>query len=136
MVYANFIRMNLRLLFLVMLLPGFASAQFLPANTSLQQAFIQATQENKLIFVMIESAGCQQSNDVADKGLQDALVQRQLKDHFVALRISPVHPDLNYTSHKHEHHRHQKIFSGDHECYHPKSGSKKDQGTGAGGPYR
>ncbi|OQP47901.1 hypothetical protein A4H97_30315 [Niastella yeongjuensis] len=92
--------MNLRLLLLIVLLPGFASAQFLPANTPLQQAFIQATQEDKLIFILIESAGCQQCNDVADKGLQSESVQLQLKANFVALRVSPFHPDLNYIKEK------------------------------------
>src|SRR5262245_11691840 len=92
--------MTLRLLLFIILLPGFACAQFLPANTSLQQAFIQSTQEDKLIFVMIESAECQQCNDVADKGLNEANLQLELKNHFVALRISPFHPDLNYIKEK------------------------------------
>lgn len=92
--------MTSRLLLFILLLPVFASAQFLPANTTLQQAFIQATQEDKLIFLMIESAECQQCNDVADKGLRDESLQHQLKDHFVALRISPFHPDLNYIKEK------------------------------------
>ena len=92
--------MNFRLLLLAILLPGIASAQFLPFNTTLQQANIQAIQNDKLIFVLIESVGCQQCNDVADKGLKDESVQRQLSAHFVALRISPFHPDLNYIKEK------------------------------------
>jgi hypothetical protein len=92
--------MNLRLLLIVLLFPGFASAQFLPANTPLQQAYIQATQDDKLIFVLVESAGCQQCNDVADKGIENDPVQNQLKQHFVALRISSFHPDLDYIKEK------------------------------------
>ena len=92
--------MNLRLLLLTVLLPVFASAQFLAPDTPLQQAFIEATQKDKLIFLMIESASCQQCNDVADKALQNDSLKNDLSQHFVALRISPLHPDLNYIQEK------------------------------------
>jgi hypothetical protein len=92
--------MNIRLLLLTFLLPAFASAQFLAPDTPLQQAFIEATQKDKLIFLMIESAECQQCNDVADKALQNDTLKKDLKKNFIALRISPLHPDLNYIQEK------------------------------------
>jgi hypothetical protein len=92
--------MNIRLLLLTFLLPAFASAQFLAPDTPLQQAFIEATQKDKLIFLMIESAECQQCNDVADKGLQNDALKKDIKKNFIALRISPLHPDLNYIQEK------------------------------------
>jgi thioredoxin-related protein len=92
--------MNTRLLLLTLLLPAFASAQFLAPDTPLQQAFIEATQKDKLIFLMIESAECQQCNDVADKALQNDSLKKDIKKNFIALRISPLHPDLNYIQEK------------------------------------
>ncbi len=92
--------MNIRLLLLTFLLPAFASAQFLAPDTPLQQAFIEATQKDKLIFLMVESAECQQCNDVADKALQNDTLKKDIKKNFIALRISPLHPDLNYIQEK------------------------------------
>jgi hypothetical protein len=92
--------MNIRLLLLTILLPVFASAQFLAPDTPLQQAFIEATQKDKLIFLMIESAECQQCNDVADKALENDILKKDIKKDFIALRISPLHPDLNYIQEK------------------------------------
>jgi hypothetical protein len=92
--------MNIRLLLLTILMPAFASAQFLAPDTPLQQAFIEATQKDKLIFLMVESAECQQCNDVADKALQNDTLKKDIKKNFIALRISPLHPDLNYIQEK------------------------------------
>ncbi|HEX6427875.1 MAG TPA: thioredoxin family protein [Niastella sp.] len=92
--------MNIRLLLLTFLLPVFASAQFLPSDTPLQQAFIEATQKDKLIFLLLESAECQQCNDVADKALQNDSLKKDLQKNFIALRISPLHADLNYIKEK------------------------------------
>lgn len=96
--------MNIRLLLLTLLLPVFAGAQFFAPDTPLQQAFIEATQKDKLIFLMIESAECQQCNDVADKALENDLLKNDLKKNFVSLRISPLHADLHYIQEKYNHH--------------------------------
>jgi len=95
----NFIQMT-RLLLLTLLLPAFTHAQFLSPETSLQQAFIQATQEDKLIFLMVESDQCQQCNDVADKALQKEALKDELKRNFIAIRIPAFHPDRNYLKDK------------------------------------
>jgi len=87
--------MNVRLLLLTLLLPVFAHAQFLAPDTPLQQAFIQAMQQDKLIFLMIESAECQQCNDVADKAFQNDSLKNELKKNYIAIRMSPFHPYLN-----------------------------------------
>jgi hypothetical protein len=92
--------MSPRLLVLSLLVPVFTHAQFLAPDTPLQQAFIEATQQDKLIFLMTESGECQQCNDVADKALQDKALQQELKKNFIAIRISPFHPDLNYIKEK------------------------------------
>lgn len=92
--------MNIRLLFFILLTPVFSFAQFLTADAPLQQAYIQATQQDKLIFLMVESDECQQCNDVADKAFQDESLKSFIQQHFVALRISPFHPDLNYLKDK------------------------------------
>lgn len=89
-----------RLLLFTLLLPAFTHAQFLAPETSLQQAFIQATQENKLIFLMIESDQCQQCNDVANKALQKKSLKEELKKNFIAIRIPAYHPDRNYLKDK------------------------------------
>jgi hypothetical protein len=81
-------------------MPVFTSAQFLDPDTPLQEAFIEATKQNKLIFLMTESADCQQCNDVADKALQNEALKNDLKKNFIAIRISPFHPDLNYIKEK------------------------------------
>src|SRR3954469_18702036 len=92
--------MNARFLLLTLLLPVVASAQFLPRDTPLQQAIIEANQKDKLIFLLIESADCQQCNDVANQALQHDSLKNDLKRNFIALRISPLHPDLNYIKEK------------------------------------
>jgi len=85
-----------RLLLLTLLLPAFTHAQFLPPETTLQQAFVQANREDKLIFLMIESDQCQQCNDVAGKALDKKELKEELKQNFIAVRIPAFHPDRNY----------------------------------------
>jgi hypothetical protein len=92
--------MKIRLLLFTLLTPVFSFAQFLTPDTPLQQAYIQATQQDKPIFLMIESEECQQCNDVADKAFQNDSLKNYIKENFVALRISPVHPDVNYLKDK------------------------------------
>ncbi|OQP61829.1 hypothetical protein A3860_30655 [Niastella vici] len=89
-----------RLLLLTLLLPAFTRAQFLAPETTLQQALVQATREDKLIFLMIESDQCQQCNDVAGKALQKNDLKDELKRNFIALRIPAFHPDRNYIKDK------------------------------------
>lgn len=92
--------MNIRLLLLTLLLPVFAAAQFLNPNASLQQAYIQATQQDKLIFLMIESDDCQQCNDVADKALQNDTLRNFIRNNFIAIRLNSEHSDLNFLKEK------------------------------------
>lgn len=92
--------MNIRLLLFTLLLPVFAAAQFLTPDTPLQQAYIQATQQNKLIFLMIESADCQQCNDVADKALQNDTLKNFISSNFIAIRLTGENPDLNFLKEK------------------------------------
>lgn len=92
--------MNIRLLLPTLLLPVFAAAQFLAPDTPLQQAYIQATQQDKLIFLMIESADCQQCNDVADKALQNDTLKNFIRNNFIAIRLTGEHPDLNFLKEK------------------------------------
>ncbi|WP_081169685.1 thioredoxin family protein [Niastella populi] len=87
--------MNFRLLILILLTPAFSFAQFLSPDAPLQQAYIKATQQDRLIFLMIESEECQQCNDVADKAFQNDSLKNYVAANFVALRISPFHSDLN-----------------------------------------
>ncbi len=88
--------MNFRLLFFILLMPAPSFAQFISPDVPLQQAYIQATQHDRLIFLMIESEECQQCNDVADKAFQNDSLKNYVAANFVALRISPFHPDVNF----------------------------------------
>lgn len=92
--------MNIRLLLFILLLPVFAAAQFLAPDTPLQQAYIQATQQDKLIFLMIESADCQQCNDVVDKALQNDTLKNFISSNFIGIRLTAEHPDLNFLKEK------------------------------------
>jgi hypothetical protein len=91
----NFIRMNIRMLLFTLLTPVFAAAQFLAPDTPLQQAFTQATQQDKLIFLMVESPDCRQCNEVANKAFQNDTLKNYIRENFIAIRIPAEHPDLN-----------------------------------------
>ncbi|MCS3801524.1 thioredoxin family protein [Niastella sp. OAS944] len=96
--------MNLRLLLFTLLTPFLATAQFLAPNTSLQEAYKLATQQDKLIFLMIEAADCQQCADVADKALQNDILKNYLKENFIAIRIPAEHPDVSFLKEKYNTH--------------------------------
>lgn len=92
--------MNIRLLLFILLAPFFAAAQFLAPDTPLQQAYEQAIQQDKLIFLMVESPDCQQCNAVADKAFQNDTLKKYIRDNFIAIRIPAEHPDLNFLKEK------------------------------------
>lgn len=92
--------MRTRLLLFTLLMPFFAAAQFLAPNTPLQQAYNLAAQQDKLIFLMIEAADCQQCADVAGKALQNDILKNYLKENFIAIRIPAEHPDLKFLKEK------------------------------------
>lgn len=92
--------MNLRLLLFTLLTPFFAAAQFLPPNTPLQKAYKLAAQQDKLIFLMIEAADCQQCSDIANKALQHDTLKNFIGKNFIAIRIPADHPDLNFLTEK------------------------------------
>lgn len=87
--------MNIRMLLLTLLIPFFAAAQFLAPDTPLQQAYTQATQQDKLIFLMVESADCRQCNEVASKAFQNDTLKNYIRENFIAIRIPAEHPDLS-----------------------------------------
>src|SRR5438045_6145027 len=54
---------------------------------SLQNAISKAKKENKLIFLQLQSADCNQCNQVADKAFEDASL-KNLKNNFILVKLN------------------------------------------------
>jgi hypothetical protein len=85
----------MRLLFLVtsLITCFFCFSQNPFQDISFGEALKKSLQEGKLIFIQYESAGCNQCNEVANKGLENEELAQQLAETFICLRITPEHKD-------------------------------------------
>lgn len=70
---------------------GFAQVTF--QDLSFDQALKRSLAESKIIFLQFESDDCTQCNEVADKGLSDQALGKQVNEMFLPLKISASHPD-------------------------------------------
>lgn len=61
----------------------------------LKQALEKAGEQNRLVMVILDSKDCQQCNEVASKGLENALVKKRLEKDFVCIRPEPASDDWN-----------------------------------------
>ena len=79
--------------FLLLLIPAFSQVNF--ASLSFDEALKKARQEGKLLFVQFKAADCDQCNEVAEKGLNNAAVSAKTAKTFICLSIGKEHPDRN-----------------------------------------
>lgn len=70
---------------------GFAQVTF--QDLSFDEALKRSLAESKIIFLQFEAEDCTQCNEVADKGLSDKALGKQVNETFLPLKISPSHPD-------------------------------------------
>jgi hypothetical protein len=60
---------------------------------SFEEALKRSYKESKIIFLQFESEDCTQCNEVAEKGLSDKSLSKQVNETFLPLKISTSHPD-------------------------------------------
>ena len=70
-----------------------AYAQLNYTKLSFQEAIILAGKEEKLLFIQFESESCIRCNDVANKGLDDAVLVSNIENSFIPILITKKHPD-------------------------------------------
>ena len=76
------------IIFLTFFCPFLTTAQVTFENfTSLDQLFEQARQQKKLVFIQIESANCDQCNDVAIRGLNSTQLKEKFAVNFISTKI-------------------------------------------------
>src|SRR5687768_120074 len=81
------------LFFWFLFLYGFASAQVNFSSISFKEGLQTAKSEGKMIFLQFEAAGCNQCNDVANKGFENKEVTDKINEIFFCLKIGVQHPD-------------------------------------------
>jgi len=64
---------------------------------SLDEAFKQAKKENKLVMISVESATCNECNEVAAKGLSSNLVKSAISNNCILLKVKKM-PNEFYAS--------------------------------------
>jgi tetratricopeptide (TPR) repeat protein len=69
------------------------SAQVKFVSSPFTQALQTARSNGKMVFLQFESVGCNQCNDVANKGFQDKEVSEKINEIFLCLKIDAKHPD-------------------------------------------
>lgn len=79
------------LIFFLCYVPG-VNAQLKFENSSLQDIYIKAKKENKLIFLQLQSSQCEQCNEVADKAFEKYFPD-SIKNKFVFVKLTPSHPE-------------------------------------------
>ncbi len=80
--------MNAKSIFLVVL-SCFSLLSAIYAQ-SMDEAFVQAKKEKKIVMVAVESANCKECNDVAAKGISTNLVKSAISNNAVFLKVSKM----------------------------------------------
>src|SRR5688572_13767540 len=85
----------MRTILLICLLPIFNSlhAQVNFLTITLNEALVKANAEGKLVMLQIESTGCNQCNEVAEKGMKDLTLSAKINDIFIPLKITVSHAE-------------------------------------------
>ena len=74
-------------------IPSLLFSQLKFQDISFEEAVNKAKKTGQLIFMQVESVGCTQCNEVADKAFEDQDLGAQLEETFICLKITPDHPD-------------------------------------------
>ena len=85
--------MRLLFLFFVFFVCRLSEAQVNFTSVSFPRTLQTAKSNGKMIFIQFESMGCNQCNDVANKGFQDKEVSEKINEIFLCLKIDAKHPD-------------------------------------------
>lgn len=80
--------MNAKFIFLVVL-SCFSLLSSIYAQ-SMDEAFVQAKKEKKIVMVAVESASCKECNDVAAKGISTNLVKSAISNNAIFLKVSKM----------------------------------------------
>lgn len=70
-----------------------SSGQVAFQEISFEEALKRSYKESKIIFLQFESADCAHCNEVADKGLSDKELGKQVNETFLPVKIPAAHPD-------------------------------------------
>lgn len=65
---------------------------------TVEDAFIQAKKENKIVMLMIESANCNECNDMAAKGLSGSLVKRNIETNCILFKTKKIPDEFSRTN--------------------------------------
>lgn len=86
---------RLLLTYFLSLLITTAAGQSLSEPLQFTQALEKATDQNRMVMVILDSKECQQCNEVTSKGLDNSLIKKRLRKEFVCIRPEPSSEDWN-----------------------------------------